>query len=236
MTTGSQSDMLARLKGLLPGGWFPATSGSASKSATPILDGLLSGSAWALSFIYSLIVYAQNQTRIATATDVFLDLAASDYFGPNITRNANEPDAAFSTRIRANLLAPKATRAAVIDALVNLTGTAPAIFEPFNAGDTGAYGFGNLGYGVAGGYGSLALHAQVFITAYRQIEGGVANVGGYGTLTGNTYAPGGYCTGAIEYTTISDAGTQVMDAEIYATIAGIVAAGVIAWTKIDNPA
>src|ERR1700727_986655 len=103
MATGDQSDMLARLKAVLPSGWFPL-SVVGQPSNTPILDGLLSGPAWALSWVYTLIEYANDQTRIATATDVWLDLAALDYFGGNLTRNPGESDSAFSARIRANLL------------------------------------------------------------------------------------------------------------------------------------
>ena len=166
-TVGSQSDILARLKAVLPSGWFPTTR-PGQPSNSPVLDAFLTGPAYALSWIYSLIEYAQDQTRIATATDVWLDLAALDYFGGNLTRNSGETDTALSARIRANLLPPQITRAAMVSALTNLTGTAPSIFEPFTPADTGAYGTGEapvwrgLAYNYAGGYGSLQLPRAVF--------------------------------------------------------------------------
>jgi hypothetical protein len=235
MATGDQSDMLARLKAVLPTDWFPL-SRSGQPSNTPVLDGLLSGPASAMSFIFSLIEYANDQTRIATATDVWLDLAALDYFGGNLTRNNGETDAAFSLRIRASLLPPAATRAAMVQVLTNLTGTPPKIFEPTYPMDTGAWGYGGLGYGMAGGYGSLVLPAQAFITAFRQVEGGIPNLPGYsGNLTTPVYAPGGYGTGLISYSSLAAAGTQIQDAEIYATVARTQAAGVTCWTRIENP-
>ena len=234
MATGDARDILTRLKAVLPGDWFPLTS-TGQPSASPILDGVLSGPAWALSWAYSLIQYVQLQQRIATATDVFLDLAARDYFGGTLTRNGGETDSVFSARIQAALLPAAATRSAMIAALTNLTGTAPGIFEPFNPLDTGAYNYGGLGYNVAGGYGSLALPAQAFITAYRQASGGIPLLSGYSAqATAPTYAPGGYGTGLIAYATLAQAATQVQDSEIYATVARTQAAGVTCWTRIEN--
>src|SRR5580658_3900532 len=109
MAAGDSNDCLTRIKSLLPYRWFP--------DSTPILDALLSGPAWALSFIYSLIQYAQSQTRIATATDGFLDLISYDFFGSNLPRNQQEFDASFRARILATLLRPKATRPAMISML-----------------------------------------------------------------------------------------------------------------------
>src|SRR5580698_3442021 len=155
MATGDANDMLGRIKSLLPARWFP--------DSTPVLDALLSGAAWALSLIYGLIQYAQLQTRIATATDGFLDLISFDFFGTNLPRRAQEADTPFRARILATLLREKVTRNGMIAALVNLTGRTPFIFEPARPADTGAYSVSTSGYGVAGGYGSLMLPAQFFI-------------------------------------------------------------------------
>src|SRR3984957_19084211 len=99
MATGDQNDMLARIKALLPNGWF--------RGLTPVLDALLSGYAWSLSFIYQLIQYAQLQTRIATATDGFLDLISFDFFGGSLPRKSQEYDAPFRSRILAQLFLEK---------------------------------------------------------------------------------------------------------------------------------
>ena len=91
MAAGDQTDILGRIKALLPFRWFP--------DITPVLDALLSGVAWALSFIYSLIQYAKLQTRIATASDGFLDLIAFDFFGTSLLRRQQETDVSFRGRI-----------------------------------------------------------------------------------------------------------------------------------------
>ena len=67
----------------------------------------LSGPAWALSQIYALIQYAVLQTRIATATDGFLDLISYDFFGGNLPRRSQEKDNPFRARILATLLRPR---------------------------------------------------------------------------------------------------------------------------------
>jgi hypothetical protein len=219
--TGDQANMLARIKMLLPQRWFP--------DSTPILDALLAGPAWALSLIYSLIRYAQLQTRIATATGGFLDLISYDFFGNNLVRNAQEADSAFRTRLLATLLRPKATRPGMIAVLTALTGRAPLIFEPARPLDTGAYGASICGYGEAGGYGSLLLRAQAFITAFRPGSSGIPNVAGYGSPSG------GYSTPSrAEWCSLSQIEGAVTDADIYATIAATEAAGVQCWTRLSN--
>jgi hypothetical protein len=236
--TGSSADIVNRIKAVLPSQWFPVPQ-EGSASPTPILDGVLTGLAWPWSQLYSLIQYVILQTRIATATGVLLDIIAQDFFGLNLTRNINEGDAAFSARIRAAILQPRATRPAMIQVLQLLTGNTPKIFVPANTGDTGAYTNGNdqapwqgMAYGQAGGWGSLQLPFQVFIIAYRPSGGGVAGVGGY--YLGSGWAGGGYGTGALEYIGMSMIEGEVTDAAIYATIAQTIPAGSIAWTIITN--
>ncbi|WP_083615571.1 hypothetical protein [Paraburkholderia sp. SOS3] len=71
--------------------------------ASPNFDATLQGPAWALSSIYAQITYAALQTRIATATDGYLDLISNDFFGTSLPRLTNEPDGDFRARILANL-------------------------------------------------------------------------------------------------------------------------------------
>jgi hypothetical protein len=234
---GDQTDFLGRLKAVLPRAWFPGPDGTGA-SQSPILDGVLAGFASMLAWVYALLAYAKLQTRIATATEVFLDIIALDYFGANITRDG-QADATFRARILANLLAPKNTRAALTQALVSLTGRTPAIFEPANTSDTGGYGWAGmtvgsgLAYGLAGGYGSLALPFQAFVTAYRPHSNGIAVVAGYGSLGGFNGMPGGYGVGALEYASADQVGGTITDAQIEATIASTIPAATIAWTRIE---
>jgi hypothetical protein len=221
MATGDQADMQTRIIALLPQGWFSDSS--------PIRDALISGLAWCLALIYSLIQYSQLQTRIATATDGFLDLISFDFFGNNLPRNQQELDAPFRARILATLLRPKATRPAMIAVLTALTGRAPIIFEPARPLDTGAYGASICGYNVAGGYGSLMLPAQFFMTAFRPASSGIPFVAGYGSpSSGYSVASRG------EYASLSQIQGVVTDADIMATIAATKAEGTTAWVNLSN--
>jgi hypothetical protein len=219
MATGDTSDFRARIKSLLPRGWFG--------DETPILDAVLSGIGQALSDVYGLIGYARLQMRIATATDGFLDLISLDFFGETLPRRAGESDNAFRQRIKAQLLLEKGTRRGLIRALEILTGRTPLVFEPARPGDTGGYNTGSMGYNVAGAYGSLVLPAQVFVTAYRPMGAGVPNVAGYGN------PQGAYSTGSqIQYASRDMIAGAVTDEDIYKAIDGVMPAGVTAWTRI----
>jgi len=179
---GDQNDMRARIKAVLPPQWFPDT--------TPILDGLLAGLGAGWAGLYSLLDYVKRQTRIATAADVFLDIVARDFFGSRIVRSAGQADNAFRSRILPELLRERDTRSALISALSDLTGLKPLVFEPARTTDTGGWGVA-LAYEAAGGWGSLALPFQCFVTALRPIGGGIANVNGYGSGSSvPSWAPG----------------------------------------------
>jgi hypothetical protein len=217
---GDTNDMLSRIKAMLPGRWFG--------DATPVLDALLSGPAAAWSGLYALLGFVKLQSRLATATGVFLDIAAADYFGANLPRRNAETDAVFSQRLRANLIAPRATRAALTLALLNETGRAPVIFEPLNVSDTGGYNSGYLGYGVAGGWGSFSLPFQFFVKAYRPNASPVANAGGYGE------GPGGYNKAPMFYASLADVSGPVTDADIYAAANAVLPVATTAWMKISN--
>jgi hypothetical protein len=218
--TGDPDDMLTRLKLVLPPGWFADT--------TPILDAVLTGLAAAWSGLYALLATVKAQTRIATASGLFLDMAADDYFGSALPRRASEADAAYSARIRANLLAPRATRTGLVAALTNLTGRAPSVFEPLNATDTGGYGCITLGYNTVGGYGCRNTPFAVFVTAYRPNATPVSHAGGY------DLGPGGYNTAPMFYANNSDLPATVSDAEIYAAAAAVLPTASIAWLKISS--
>ena len=229
MTTGTQSDFLVRLKTTLPGKWFG--------DVTPALDAILGGISNTWASLYAFFSFIGQQSRIATATGPFLDGAATDFFGFNLLRFAGEAYAALSARILATFFQPQGTRSAVTANLVALTGRAPTIFEPANPSDTGGYGFQGmtqgtgLGYGLAGGYGSLALPFQAFVTAYRRTGGGVANVAGY--YVGSGWAGGGYGVGAIEYASLSLVLGAITDAAILNTINTTRPVASIAWTRLS---
>ena len=113
--------------------------------------------------------------------------------------------------------------------LVLLTGRAPLIFEPARPLDTGAYGSSICGYGVAGGYGSLAHNAQAFIVAYRPSSSGIPFVAGYGS------PPGGYGTPSrAEWASLSMVTGFVTDSDLFAAVDSAKAAGTTMWTRLSN--
>jgi hypothetical protein len=218
--TGDQADMVARIKAVLPVSWFG--------DSTPMLDGLLSGLASMWSWVYSLLRYVRMQTRIATATDVWLDVIASDFFGGRLQRRTGQSDAAFRSLIQGSLLRDHATRQSIINAVEDITGRTPLIFEPMRTSDTGGYSLGGVGYGTAGGWGNMFLPYQCFVTAYRLTGSGIALVSGWGGPIG------AYGAGTIEYASLAMVQGQVTDNDIVAAIADVVPVATIAWTRIEN--
>lgn len=225
MMTGDQADIVRRVRGTLPIGWFADQS--------PLLDGLLAGIASAWSWIYDWVYYVEQQARIATAVDVWLDLIGCDYFGSGLVRRPREVDSHYGARIRNNLIRQRGTRRDVISVLTDLTGRSPAVFEPAWCFDTGGYGIdqassGGLSYNVVGGWGSLALPFQCFITAYRPFTGGIAFVAGW------CCAAGGYGGGLIQYANLAFLEGQISDADIYNAISMTLPVSTIGWTRIAD--
>jgi hypothetical protein len=219
MATGDQQDITARLQALMPPGWF-------APGEVPLRDALLTGIANALAFIFSLFAYLKLQTRIATATDGFLDLIAFDFFGEELERGPNQSDTSFRANIKAELLPLRNTRQAIINAVTLITGNAPIMFEPQRPADTGAYNEGVLAYNAAGGYGSRNYPYQSFVTAFRPPGTGVPNIAGYGVSTGAYTVPS-----QLEYSTPAFA-TGVTDADIFAAANSVRMAGTIIWMRI----
>jgi hypothetical protein len=223
--TGDEGDILARLKAVLPARWFP--------DSAPILDGLLTGLSSGWSWVYQQLQYVRAQTRIASATDIWLDIIAQDYFGPRLVRRTGQGDPAFRSTIQHELFRERATRNAVVSLLHDLTGRPPLVFEPARTADTGGYtsstgGGGGIAYGSAGGWGSLALPFQCFITAYRPLGGGIAMVSGW------CCAGGAYGQGAIEYASLAMVRAQVTDQDIYNAVSDVLPIASIGWTKIAD--
>lgn len=220
MATGDQNDIFNRLKSLLPPTWFD--------SENPFLDGVLIACSKALAWCYSLYLYAKSQTRINTATDGWLDLAAYDFFGDNMQRPAGQSDDLFRNQIRISLFRERGTRQAIIDVLEDMTGKAPHIFEPQVPQDTGAYGGPMIGYGVAGGYGSLMLPYQAFVTAYRPTGTGIPYIAGYSS------PPSGYSAASRgEYASQSMINGVITDSQIYDAIAAVKLEGTIIWVRLQ---
>ena len=215
----TDAEIAARLRSLLPVRWFADT--------TPVLDSLLAGLAAGWGPIHAIIAYAARQTRIATASDGWLDRIAADYFLSRIRRRVREGDGAFAPRIRRELLRERGTRQAVVAVLTDLTGRTPNIFEPARPADTRAWG-GTMGYGLAGAWGNLDLPFQCFVTAFRPAGSGIAQVSGWNAPAG------GWGSGQIQYASLAMVAGQITDADVHAAIADVMPAATIAWTRISN--
>ncbi|MDE2302430.1 MAG: hypothetical protein KGK11_07695 [Sphingomonadales bacterium] len=221
MATGDPTDIASRIRALLPG-WFA--------DASPTAEALLAGAAAALAFVYGLYRYAESQARILTASGIWLDLIARDFFGDALIRSPNQQDDSFRAILVASLFRPRATRRALSDMLLSLTGTPPLVLEPFAPADCGVWGQGFAGWGAAGGYGSLAIPAQCFVTAFRPVQYGIANVAGYGAASGGYGLPG-----EAEWASLAAVASIVSDADIAAVTDAAKPAGTTVWLRIVNP-
>lgn len=213
-------DITDRVRRLIPGRWFSWVA--------PIRDSVIGGLSDGMAWLRQWIDYARAQSRLATAYSIWLDIFAYDYLRRHLLRN-NLTDDAFRAKIRATILQERVTRAGMIGALTQLVGSAPAIIEPWNTGDCGGYGEPNVGYDVAGYWGSIQLPGQVFIKVSRTNVGptGVPLVAGYGGPMG------GYDTGAIEYVGSAVSQIGITDPDIYDIIETAKPTGVTAWTRIS---
>jgi hypothetical protein len=209
---GSIQDMARRIAAILPQNWFADDA--------PVLGAVIYGFGSAMAAIYGLIQFVIQQSRILTASGIFLDAVSADFFGGDVTRRPGEADGPFQKRICQNLLRPLATRAALTEALADLTGLAPIIFEPARSSDTGGYRLGGVGYGIAGGWGNLGLPYQVFVTMVRPSGGGIAQVAGYGT------------GGIPVYGSVSWETAGIPDAALFAAVPPLLPAGTIAWCRL----
>jgi hypothetical protein len=192
MSTGDETDILGRVKRLLPRGWFSYVA--------PYRDAIIGGLADLGAWSYTIVSFARSQSRLATAYGVVLDIYVYDFLGRFLPRQ-DLNDNTYRALARATILQERVTRAGMINALTVLNGTIPVVFEPWNTYDTGAYSsrvsgsrYGSMGYGVGrGGYGNMRLPAQTFIRLQRGNPSGVPMVAGWGD------PPGGFGAGAIEF-------------------------------------
>lgn len=226
---GSHDDIYNRLIAQLPSKWFGTNH--------PILDAVLEGFITIASFVYNAqLVYAELQTRLQTSIEENLDTYADDMFGVGeFTRNPDETDDNYRTRIQANLIPERATRSALSNALFRLTGFYPDLFEAWNVGDTGAYNvpstlaFNTVGkYGGGGAYnGAYQGWADVFVSAYQ----GMGNFNGFGQFYGGYNSTG---VNARLWYGSQSLRSRISDQDIYDTINRCKLEGTIVWTAIHR--
>ena len=134
----SSDTILSRLKSLVPSGWFSDTA--------PIRDAILGGIADGLVNSSDLLFAAQSGTRRAGTEGWLLDLDAWGFFGANLLRFPGESDDVFRARYINEIFRERCTRNALTSALIELTGRAPTIIEPWNTGDCGGWDTGALAW------------------------------------------------------------------------------------------
>lgn len=225
MAVGDQGDILQRLQNLMPPGWF-------APGATPIRDALLAGIANAFAFIFSLFTYLKLQTRIATATDGFLDLISFDFFGGKLPRAGGQADSSFRNQIIAFLFRQRNTREAIILVIQQLLGTTPAIIEPQRAGDAIAIDCAStVGIDVAGVVGDGGMPLQCFVTVTLPTSLAIATpmIAGYGIPFG------GYGIGQMAYASAPTI-DPVQAADIYAALESVRPVTGVIWTRIQAAA
>lgn len=218
---GSADDIVQRVKVLLPKRWWSFVA--------PIRDAILGGIADLSSWSYSLIIYAKLQSRVAWATDIWLDIISRDYFGNTLPRKTNESDAVFRLRIQKELIRERVTRKGMITAIEDLTGLPAVIFEPWNTGDTGAWDNGTFALDIAGGWGDY-LPAQSFLNVTPPGLQGIVGIGGWDT--GYLAWDGGIGMWADMSLIVGSVTTQ----DIYDTINKTRPTGSIVWTQLFPPA
>lgn len=212
MSTGSQSDIVARLQSYLPRGWF------GDFSLAPLINGVLNGIASSLATAYAFIALMKAQTRLQTSSGGWVDMWVSDFLGTNLPRNLGETDASYIARAQAALFQPRGTRPAMVQVLTTLTGRTPSVFEPNRPLDSGCLGKNqgvNSFFGVAR-FGSIGCPYSALITAYRpQVTGGLAGAAYFGAAAWSAFhtpASHGY------FGSLSQSGSAAADAAIYAAI------------------
>lgn len=209
---------VARLRELLPSGWFAADA--------PVLDSVLSGPASGWAWLHDLTQFARMQLHVRTATGSWLDAIAVDFLGNRVKRRLREQDEHLRDRVLREILRDRTTRAALARTLVDMTGRDPVIFEPAHCGDTGAYGRsgGGLAYGLAGGWGSLDHPFQVFVTALRPgLESAAYGMG---------WGGGAYNQNLSAYANLEAARAGVTDEDITRAVRDAMPAAAIAWLRI----
>lgn len=216
----------SRLRSLLPKGWFP--------DAAPNLDAILASLATTWSWIAALICAVRSQSRLETASGLWLDFAARDYLGTALARKIGESDTAFRQRISDSILLRTTTRLALTTGISRLTGYTVRVFEPARCADTGAYGATDLAsiaapcafsYGECGGWGSLTATNQIFITISTSPQAGEPRPSGYCNITG------GYGGGSIFFNQLETVRNRIADIAVIALIHRLIPVNCIAWTR-----
>lgn len=221
MATGDSADMLRRLVSTFPHRW--------TQWNAPIRNAILGGLADALAYVHSVLADAKAQGRLATASGLWLDLIAYDFFGMRVRRRASQSDGSLRATIKKEIFRERVTRAGIKAALEDLTGQPVIMFEPWNATDCGGLDTGTLGFDAQGSYGAIDMPHQIFVQVVEPVGAGIPNVGGFDA------GLGGFDTAPGELGDQSQVVGAVTNQDIYDTVEATRPAGVTVWVAIGGP-
>lgn len=237
-----EQEIYKRLLDDLPYDWF----GNPSYGDGSNLNVILAAYIYTAITSYYQMIFCFLQLYITTMTDSDeLNLFAQDYIG-YFPQLANEPNENYKNRIEANLLRTRATRQAMYDVLLALTGFAPVIFEPWRPLDCmGGYGGEgstnySMGYGTHGLYGSGSYPYQCFIDVTIPIA---QSMGSYPVYLGESsispYSGIGAYSGEAGTNNVMWYGGQslirelVTAAQLYEIIRATKVCGTVCWVAIN---
>lgn len=225
MATGDAADILSRLRTWLPTGWFPS-----DPAEGPNITAILTGIAAAVGTNFDQAAYTQLQTRIASATDGWLDLISADFFGGRISRRNTEGDPQYRGRIQRELLRERATRNALNQVLFDVTGNYPTIFENRRPLDGVCLDIPTSGLDHNGGTSGDDFNYQVFVKIARPLGGGIPNIPGL------DFPQAATDVGTLTPTDPSmSLGLVVSDSDIYAAAESVRPDGVVYWVSLTGP-
>lgn len=218
---GTPDDIARRVNLLIPFRWF--SLGARIKNA--IVGGISDAASWS----YSWITYVRQQLRVVSATGPWLDVVAFDYFNSYIMRKQGQSDAIFRSIIQKELIRERVTRPGMVQAITDLTGRTPIIFEPALNGDAGSWDCGAVAWdsGV-GAWGDTILPSQSFLTVFRPGLQGIPEVGGWDSGFA-AYDVGGQSAWVDQGQVIG----AVTDEDIYRTINLTKPTGSVVWTQLQ---
>lgn len=162
--TGYQSPTLSQSGFALAqaGRWVRGAFGDSSKTTGGIAYNLAFGLSYALLTLSQYIQQVFQAMRLPTSVDTSIDTWAKDFFGGNLPRLSGESNAAYISRIKANLSAKKGLRDG-IETIASYYGTA-WINEPWRTDETGSWDTnGTCAWDQAGGWGDQKPLIQVFV-------------------------------------------------------------------------
>lgn len=212
--------ILSRLRRLMPLHWLASDS--------PVADAVLSGFAWAAQHCHEALQAVRAQGRLATASGAMLDLFAFDYLGLRYLRRAGQGDDVFRALVAKEIVRERVTRAGIVAAVADISGTPVSAWEPWNPTDCGGLDTPYLGFDETGRLGSLDMPYQIFVDAIQPVGVGIPNASGLDD------GHGGFGQPILQFGDQSQVQGAVTNADICRVATDTRAAGITCWIAITE--